>query len=79
MKKEKLELMRLQTMIESDRINVSENFNELIINDVSKIFSDYFDYKGRPTLDIVKKGDKLRVVVSVTATRVRSFGVIAKQ
>ncbi len=78
MKKDKNEIMRLQTMIENDRMNIGENFDELIMCDLNKLLSDFFDYKECPTLEISKVGDKLKVNISLTASRMRSFGVVSK-
>ena len=44
MKKDKNELMRLQTLIENDRLSTGDSFVELIVSDVEKLLKDYFDF-----------------------------------
>lgn len=80
MKKNKLngELMRLRTVIESDRLNVSDNFDELITADLGEVLGDYFDLKTRPVLTVTKENGGYLVRVEALAVRIKAFGVIPK-
>ncbi|MBQ8427386.1 MAG: hypothetical protein IJX16_06490 [Clostridia bacterium] len=76
--KNKNEIIRLQNVLEKDRVKSNENFRELIIDDVTKILSDYFDYKEKPELEINKEDGKFIVKIILTATSIRSFGFLPK-
>lgn len=73
MRKDKLELMRAQSLIENDRLSAGDNFVELVSIDLSKTLKDYFDFNGLPNLQIEKYGSDYRVSFSIVATRVKSF------
>ncbi len=78
MKKDKKELVRVQSVIENDRLNAGDNFEELLTGDLHKLLLDYFDYRGLPSIKILKSGNKLSVNVSVDADSVKPFGVVPK-
>ncbi len=78
MKKEKKEILRLQNLIENDRLKLSGDFEEIIIMDIDRLLREYFDYKNYPTLTIIKKEGKFKVDINVCATRIKPFGVVAK-
>ncbi len=73
MKKKKNEIIRLQSIIESDRINASDNFIKLVIEDLTKLFREYFDFKDNLTLDINKSGENYMVQTTILATRIKNF------
>ncbi len=79
MKKDKNELLRLQTLIENDRLSTGDSFVELIISDVEKLLKDYFDFRCIPEISLSKLGDKYKVNISVLATRIKNFNSIPKQ
>lgn len=76
MKKSKTELIRAQTMIESDRLNTNDDFIELVEGDVCKLFKDYFDFNDAPQMLIGKVGNKLKVEVVVLVDRIKNFSKI---
>ncbi len=78
MKKDKKELMRVQSIIENDRLNMGDNFEELVIIDIHKVLSDYFDYRGLPCVKIAKTANKLNVEIFISADSVKPFGVLPK-
>ncbi len=78
MKKEKKELVRVQSIIESDRLSAGDNFEELITIDLHKVLTDYFDYRGTPSIKISKSGNKLNVDISLVAESIKPFGVVPK-
>lgn len=73
MKKKKNEIIRLQSIIESDRTNASDNFIKLVIEDLTKLFREYFDFKDNLTLDINKSGENYMVQTTILATRIKNF------
>jgi len=78
MKKDKNELLRLQTLIENDRINMGDDFISLVESDAESLLKDYFDFNTPPKLTITKYGDKYRVQLCVLAVRLKNFGIVPK-
>ncbi len=78
MRKDKNELLRLQTLIESDRLLTGDNFGEMLINDITKLLRDYFDFSMTPNLAIEKSRDGYFVNFSINASRLKSFANIQK-
>ena len=79
MKKDKNELMRLQTLIENDRLSTGDSFVELIVSDVEKLLKDYFDFRLAPEISLSKSGDKYKINISVLAIRIKNFNSVPKQ
>lgn len=78
MKKVNAQLTRLKSVIETDRLLVSGNFNELVIKDLTKVLKDYFDIKSLPELTLTKNGNTYLVEINLVATRVKTFGVLPR-
>lgn len=76
MRKRKSELVRVQNVIENDRLNLGLDFNKLIENDLIKLLSDYFDLSSGLDLKLEKHGDRYKIQISCYAVRVKQFGVI---
>lgn len=72
-------LVRMETLINNDRIKNSDGFMELLTLDISKVLKDYFDYKSSPQVNIVKNGSVFSVSVSVVAEGIKSFLTIPKE
>ncbi len=78
MKKEKRELMRVQSILENDRMTVGDNFIELVVADIGSLLMDYFDFAGAPRIEIEKFGDRYKVEISILASRIKNFNHIPK-
>ena len=78
MKKNKNQLLRLQTLIENDRITTGENFSEMLVCDVDKLLRDYFDFSLSPTISMEKSNNGYLVNISINALRIKSFANIQK-
>ncbi len=76
MKSEKNYLLRMENLINNDRLKNSADFTELLSSDVNKVMREYFDYKEQPVLEVVKTGNAYRVTVTLTATAVRAFSSV---
>ncbi|PWM75240.1 MAG: hypothetical protein DBX59_02085 [Bacillota bacterium] len=72
------ELTRLKTVLETDRLNVADNFDELITADLTSLLSDYFDLKTSPQMRVVKENGYYLVQVEAIAFRLKPFGVVPK-
>lgn len=78
-KKEGKELVRVQTILENDRLSTVDNFEELILIDLHKILAEYFDYRGLPSINILKSGNKLDVEIKLTAQSIKPFSIVPNQ
>lgn len=78
MRREKNQLLRLQTMIENDRIITGDNFVQIVQLDLDKLLKDYFDYRDIPNLMIEKEGDEFLIKISFKALRIKKFANIPK-
>lgn len=76
--KNKNEIIRFQSVVEKDRIKNSESFRDLILDDVTKILTDYFECNEKPELEIMKTNGKYVVKIVLTATNLRPFGILPK-
>ena len=76
MKKGKGELVRLQSLIEADRLNVCDCFEELLLSDLHKLLSDYFDYSGTPCLSIRREGGSILVEIKLSVLSLKTFSSI---
>ena len=72
------ELTRLKTVLETDRLNVADNFDELITADLTSLLSDYFDLKTPPQMRVVRENGYYLVQVEAIAFRLKTFGVVPK-
>ena len=78
MKERKKELLRIQNLIEKDRLKAGDNFEKLIQLDVHKLLSDYFEYRGLPSVIIEKEKGKLKVLIELNPIAIKGFGIIPK-
>ena len=78
MKKNKNQLLRLQTLIENDRITTGDNFSEMLISDIDRLLRDYFDFRLPVNLTMEKNRNGYFVNISINATRIKSFANIQK-
>ncbi len=78
MKKNKKELMRVQSILEVDRMSAGDNFFELVLNDVGALLGEYFHYSGEPKIKIEKFGDRYKVDISILASRIKNFETIPR-
>ena len=68
--------MRVETLINNDRMKHSENFVDLLTCDVDNLLKDYFDYKGYPSVTVSKNGNIFSVQVLLNAEGVRAFSAL---
>ncbi|MBE7061996.1 MAG: hypothetical protein E7382_05620 [Clostridiales bacterium] len=78
MKKNKKELIRIQSLLESDRLCAGDNFLELLTVDLTKLLKEYFDFPDVPRINIEKKGSFYELNISLLSTRIRSFDCMPK-
>ena len=76
--KGKNEIVRLQNIIENDRLNNSQDFEKIITHDLATLLKEYFDFRGEPELKIEKYNDKYMININLIISRIRGFGVLPK-
>ena len=67
------QILRMQTIIENDRLNKGDGFCELLLSDLTKLLRDYFDFNGAPEIEIQKSGGNYKVSIIVRPTRIKVF------
>ncbi len=77
--KGKKELLRVQNVLEVDRMWARDSFLELLKNDLGKILKDYFEFRDKPEIKIEKISDRYRVEFTIYASRVLNFEYVPKQ
>ena len=78
MRKNKNELLRLQTLIENDRIITGDNFTQMLLSDIDKLLRDFFDFSMPPKITMEKGRDGYLVNFSINATRIKNFAIVQK-
>lgn len=77
--KTKNSLLRVETLINNDRMKNSDGFLDLLTEDLNRVLKDYFDYNGYPVVDVVKNGGVFSVNVSLTARGIRTFSRLPQE
>ncbi len=67
------EIIRVQNVIESDRLNVGKGFSDLFIEDIIKLVKDYFDLESSPSLNILKDRQGYKIEISFFVSRIKPF------
>lgn len=73
MKTGKNSLLRMENLINNDRMKRADGFLDLLTGDIDKVLKDYFDYKGYPQVEVVKYGNTFTVKMVLAADGIRSF------
>lgn len=67
------QLLRVQTLIENDRLNVGSGFIDLLLSDLTKLLLDYFDFNSNPQIEIEKHGGEYVVNIALFPISIKSF------
>ena len=79
MKRKNDGLMRVENLINNDRLKNGRGFVELLTADCDRVLKDYFEYKGYPKVEISGRGNAFSVSVTVLAEGVRAFSVLPEE
>ena len=71
----KQELKRLKTVIESDRLSMTNENIGLIAHDLTSVLDDYFTLSSSPDISVTAKGCEYVIKISATATGLKAFSV----
>ena len=72
------ELVRIQNIIENDRLNMGKGFNQLLTADITKLLNDYFDFSSQVEVEITKTKGGYKVGFSLIASRIKTFNYLTK-
>ena len=78
MRRNKNDIIRLQSIIENDRVNSSANFTNLLLSDLNNLLREFFDFKEAPDLNIERSGGSF-VQINFTASRIKNFIDVEQQ
>ena len=76
MSKKNLELMRVQNLIEIDRLKLGDGFEKLFQTDLSKLLNDYFEIKACPKFTIEKTIRGYNVNIGVEALTIKNVNFL---
>lgn len=76
MNKQKKELLRINNMINNDRVNVNENFEKLFFRDLSKLLKEYFELKKEPRVNISVISGEYALSIEAVAFSLKKFNDI---
>lgn len=67
---------RVNGVIQSDKLVMTESCKQLVVKDVAKKLNEYFELKELPKLEIVCESGVYQVRLSFQAERVKKFNVL---
>ena len=67
---------RVNGVIQSYKLVMTESCKQLVVKDVAKKLNEYFELKELPKLEIVCEGGVYQVRLSFQAERVKKFNVL---
>ncbi len=73
MKKYKSELMRVETVLNEDRLKLKDDFIKLLEADLKSLLSEYFYLNVMPQAEIIKEGKELKVNITFTCSQIKNF------
>ena len=71
----KQELKRLKTVIENDRLSMTNENIWLITRDLTAVLEDYFTLSGTPEVIVTAKNCEYIITVNAAATGIKPFSV----
>lgn len=76
MRNKHTELERMKKVLEQDRVCAGDKFSELLNSDLTKLLSDYFEFRDKIVTEFYKNNDKIKVQITFQAERIKSFGFL---
>ena len=77
-KTKKNEIVRVQSVLEKDRLSIAGGVGELLISDLEKLLKDYFDFSKEIEYSITKEKSEYRVNIALLVNRVKPLNTIIK-
>ena len=69
----KNEILRINTLINNDRVSITDSFTDLFNMDINKVILDYFELSQKPKIIISKEGSELVGRVEFKVSSIKSF------
>ena len=73
MKKRENELMRIETVINNDRLKLKDEFSKLLERDLTSLLQEYFYLDGAPIIGIEKSGKGFNVSITFFCSQIKNF------
>ncbi|MBQ7340081.1 MAG: hypothetical protein IJW43_04435 [Clostridia bacterium] len=73
MKNQTDEIMRVERVINNDRLKIKEEFSRLLEKDLTCLLQEYFYLSSSPQVQIVKKGKGYGVSIEFDCSNLKSF------
>lgn len=73
MRKRESELMRIETVINNDRLKLKDEFSRLLEKDLTYLLQEYFYIDSVPTINIEKNGKGFNVSISFSCSQIKNF------
>lgn len=70
--------LRIENLIEKDRLSVGSEFSSLFKHDLSKLFGEYAEIKEPLNVKLVRDGKDFIITVTAKAQRLKNFIVVKK-
>ena len=67
---------RLNSVIENDRLIISEDMSSLIEYDLKKLLDNYFNTEGHVKIEVVALKDFYKITVTACAESIKPFALI---
>ena len=78
MKKKRNEIMRIENIINNDRMSVGDEFYDVLTLDLENLLRDYFDFNEPPVVEISKQNGSYCVKIGLIAGKLLHFSKIPK-
>ncbi|MBE5734012.1 MAG: hypothetical protein E7347_03060 [Clostridiales bacterium] len=78
MKRKASEIMRVQNLLEGDRLSGGKEFEEALLFDLTTLLKDYFDIRENIELKIEKENKIYKISIGFNAITIKNFGVLNK-
>lgn len=72
------DIMRIESMINNDRLNTNKEFERLFSKDIGSILNEYFLLNGLPKIAIEKKGKNITVSIIASINSVKTFSSVSE-
>ena len=76
MKGKKQEILRIENILNSDKMNPDDKFKKILMMDLRKLLSDYFELSFSPEIKVVKQGGKYSVDIFFISDSIKNFKYI---
>ena len=73
MKRKNDEILRMETIINNDRLRLKDEFSKLLEKDLFDLLQEYFYLDEIPQVEILKNGKGYEVKINFSCSNIKSF------